>query len=169
MIGNHELLNLKGQLHDVSHQDVSSFGGFDQRRHEFSNSGTIGKQIRSFSLAYKHNRVLFVHGGISFFYARRALNYMHLYNVSDPLEALNAHSANLISREQWNDKLFGYDVNAGLVQGQYQFSAGPLWFRGYANVDHMKNKTKTCLDLQKSLEVFDADIMVIGHVNFSIH
>jgi hypothetical protein len=158
-------MNIEEHLYDVSPEDIRSFGGMDQRKLEFSKTGTIGKQIRSFPIAYKHNRVLFVHGGISYAHAQMTSIYRSHYNISDPLQALNARAADLISREKWTDEIFGYDLRAGLVQGQYKFSAGPLWFRGYANRAYMANETKTCLDLQKSLHVFGADIMVIGHVS----
>ena len=161
-------MNLEGSWKYVSKVDIASFGGIDKRKLEFSRKGKIGYQIRSFPLAFRHNRVVFVHGGISSRFSRMAkLNYTKLYNTSDPFEALNIRAAELIAKGDWSNRLFSYELSAG-EQGPYDFGAGPLWFRGYASEEFMKYEVTTCLDLMRSLAILEADIMVIGHVCLNI-
>lgn len=45
LIGNHELMNIKGDLKNVSYENMSSVGGVEQRAQLFSKNGKIGKKI----------------------------------------------------------------------------------------------------------------------------
>jgi len=82
LMGNHEAMNVYGDLRYVSEADYASFAddransrngktetgrpaGFEQRCAAFSNDGRYGKWIRSLPAIAKVNDSIFLHGGIS--------------------------------------------------------------------------------------------------------
>jgi hypothetical protein len=102
------------------------------RKQEFSENGEIGKQIRSHKVAYKHNDIVFVHGGISIDFANRAVNqWMKNYKVLDPIDAINHHASYLVQHKLYRDPFFWYNLSSTnanvLIWNQRQRSAGPLW------------------------------------------
>ena len=64
VIGNHEIMNLKGDWTFVDERDLRSHGNREIRAQEFSESGHYGKFIRSLPLVINKGSTLFTHGGL---------------------------------------------------------------------------------------------------------
>lgn len=134
LLGNHELMNLSGNLKDVSDEEKRSFGGEVERRKAFAKDGWIGRFLRTLNIAAKINGTVFVHGGISPKFATTValLNRQaHDFILNDAPDKLASHA------------LFQDD--------------GPLWFRDYAKEDG------ACDGLERALKALDAKRMVMGH------
>ena len=65
LLGNHELMNIGGDLRDVSEAEYAAMGGPEGHRQAFAAGGTYGRWLRDRPVAIKVNDTLFVHGGYS--------------------------------------------------------------------------------------------------------
>ncbi len=64
LLGNHEVMNLRGDLRYVAPEDVSAYGGDDLRRAAFAPAGEDGAWLRGLGAAARVGETVFVHGGI---------------------------------------------------------------------------------------------------------
>lgn len=118
LIGNHEIMNMCGDLRYVTAGEYEAFGGQEEFRKQMSPEGTYGKWIAGHHSIVKINNVLFVHGGISPNYA------------DTPIEEINRKVSESLSKRQ-----------AGIGRDR----AGPQWYRGLARdsevslKDHLDN------------------------------
>lgn len=142
LIGNHEAMNVYGDLRYVSPGEYAAWADgnpepnrevtYEQYRAAFSKDGIYGKWIRSHNTAIKIDRTLFLHAGLGEKYA------------TWPLERINQEV-----REELDDLT---RLHGGIVTDE----EGPLWFRGLA-----KGDDSALVD--KLLKQFDVDRIVIGH------
>ncbi len=124
LIGNHEAMNIYGDLRYVSPSDYASFQvegsreteegrppGYSERKRQFARDGKYGKWIRGHNAVIKINDTIFLHGGIGPKYASYSIR-----QINDRV------------REELGDfsKLAG-----GMVMDE----DGPLWYRGMARGD----------------------------------
>jgi hypothetical protein len=65
LLGNHEILNLTGELSDVSPAEFASYQGPAGHRAAFAANGEYGKWLLSLPTLLKINDTVFVHGGLS--------------------------------------------------------------------------------------------------------
>lgn len=65
LIGNHELMNLGGDLRDVSEAEFAALGGRAAHRQAFSAEGIYGRWLRTLPVIIKINDTLFAHAGFS--------------------------------------------------------------------------------------------------------
>ncbi|OII77116.1 serine threonine protein phosphatase [Cryptosporidium andersoni] len=137
LLGNHEIMNLCGQLQYVTDEDFDSYGGKMMRQYEWSKHGFIGKYLRNLNIAIKVNDTIYVHAGLVPKYAR-----MGLEEIAKLAHELLKHSICDISP----NSLF-YDED------------GPLWTRNIAIGSH----NYSCKLLEESLKYLNAKRMVIGH------
>jgi len=141
IVGNHELMNLQGDLRYVAALEMSSggeYGGRQQREQEWSRSGLIGADIRKrFVAAAVREGIAFVHGGLD-------PDVLRQYGS---LEALNAKVRELLDDERvtFNHKLFG--------------QKGPFWYRFLAEGP----AEKACSLVRETLHFLGAKRMVVGH------
>ncbi len=149
LIGNHEAMNLYGDLRYVTPADFASYRdpksdkpadgknppGYAEHRMHFAANGDYGKWIRGHNAVLKINNMLFVHGGIGPKYAD-----MPVRTINDRVRAeLNDFS-----------KLEG-----GIVKDE----EGPLWYRGMAQGDE-----KTLApQVNVALKNFGVEHVAIGH------
>lgn len=133
LLGNHELMNLQGDLRYVSEGDFLNFGGKDQRERDWAPTGWLGQRVRQFPVAAKAGDVLFVHAGLSpqFLDGTRGLS-----GLND-----DVHSALSESR---NGELLGRQ--------------GPLWTRFFG-----RENDEVCAAAKAVLERVGAARMVLGH------
>ncbi|MFC1852276.1 metallophosphoesterase [candidate division CSSED10-310 bacterium] len=106
LIGNHEAMNVCGDLRYVHDQEVAAYGGREALLKALSPTGRYGRWICSHNTVIKINDVLFVHGGLGPRYARMPLlkiNETIRQELSQPDQSLM-----VISKDE----------------------AGPLWYRG---------------------------------------
>jgi hypothetical protein len=148
LIGNHETLNIYGDLQYVSPSDYASFRvegsqetepgrpqGYAERQRQFGPDGKYGKWIRSHNAVIRINDTVFLHGGIGPKYAS--------YSIRQINERV---------REELGDfsKLQG-----GMVIDQ----EGPVWYRGMARGDERALESLVAMVLKN----FQAERIVIGH------
>jgi hypothetical protein len=84
-------------------------------------------------MAYKHNGVVYVHGGINLEWAQKAANYN---KSSDPVSNLNTWAHKQIRLNKFTDRIFrdGQKPELGLSDDELA-EPGPLWDRGFVNGD----------------------------------
>jgi hypothetical protein len=148
LVGNHEALNVLGDLQYVSPSDYASFQvegspetepgrprGYAERQRQFGPDGRYGKWIRSHNAVIRINDTVFLHGGIGAKYASYSIR-----RINDRV------------REELSD--FSR-LQGGIVMDQ----EGPLWYRGMAKGDE-----RTLGPLVVAvLKNFQAGRIVIGH------
>lgn len=106
LLGNHEVMNLRGDWRYVSAEDIAAYSGPDARRLAFSPTGEDGAWLRARKTAVMIGETLFVHGGISAAEAAGGVDALNA-RVRDAIDAAGEAS------------VLGPD--------------GPLWYRGYVN------------------------------------
>jgi len=162
VLGNHEALNLMGDLRDVSAAEYAAFAtdplsptvaqsasdiqsadqpaGYLQHRAAFAPTGTYGRWLLSLPAMIKINRTLFTHGGLPPLVGELGIDKINANIRSGLLTAIRAR-----------------DPDAALppeLDG-----SGPLWYRGTA-VCHPLLETQ---NLSQVLSATGADRVVIGH------
>ncbi len=65
LLGNHEAMNLTGDLRYVSPLDVADFGSATARAAAFSPTGPIGAWLRGLDAVHRLGDTVYVHGGVS--------------------------------------------------------------------------------------------------------
>ncbi|KAJ3124190.1 hypothetical protein HK100_011318 [Physocladia obscura] len=135
LLGNHEIMNLQGDLRYVTAEDYASFGGREARRAAWSSQGWLGELLFTTfnNVTAIVNGSVFVHGGITSEWAQLGV------------DGLNNHVHNALKEPRWRDSVFG--------------SNGPFWYRGYA----LENEDVVCKPLKKALKLLKAKRMIIGH------
>lgn len=139
LIGNHDLMNIQGDLRYVSHGDEADFGGAAARRQAFAPTGWVGRQIlEDFRAVFLAGQTLFVHAG---------LLPEHVENGVDSLNE-ELHKQLQARLSSWTG-----------FEGALLKATGPLWLRRLAR----SPVTGKCPELSKVLELTGAKRMVIGH------
>ena len=108
LLGNHETMNMLGDLRYVTAGDIAGYGGDEARRMALGPEGEDGAWLRQRPVATKVGRTVFVHGGITPAMAELGI------------ERLNAWVQAAVAGESSAD-----------VLGEH----GPLWYRGYLQDD----------------------------------
>lgn len=103
LLGNHEVMNLQGDLRYVHPGDVAAYGGPDARAQAFGPGGVDGRWLRTLDAVAVVDGTVFVHGG-----------------VTPEVAALGLDGINATVRK-------GIDAQKEPPLG----SDGPLWFREY--------------------------------------
>jgi hypothetical protein len=165
LLGNHEAMNLYGDLRHVAPGEISAFRdehseevrrkllppssparpdprwaaanppGLAERRAALSLTGYYGKWLAGKNAVIKINNTLFVHAGISPKYAGRGIGEINT-QIRDELRDLS--------------KLYG-----GIVLDEQ----GPLWYRGMASADEKELASHVDTVLQN----FGVERVVVGH------
>jgi hypothetical protein len=147
LIGNHEAMNIGGDLRYVSAADFASYrsespeeepgkpAGYAGHRRLWGPDGTYGKWIRGLNAIVRINDTVFVHGGIGPKYASRSIR-----EINDRI------------REELNDP-------SKLQGGWAMDTEGPLWYRGLAEGDEQA----LGMHVAAVLANLKAARMVIGH------
>ena len=151
LIGNHEAMNIYGDLRYVSPQEYAAFRdeksekrrgsesrrplGYFEHRDHFGPNGKYGKWIRRHNTVIKINDTVFLHGGISPKYANHSIRRI-----------------NELVRQELKDwsKLRG-----GIVRDQ----EGPLWYRGLAQEDEKNLESH----LETVLSNYGCERIVVAH------
>ncbi|KAJ3226550.1 hypothetical protein HDU81_007241 [Chytriomyces hyalinus] len=135
LLGNHEIMNLSGDLRYVTPEDFKSFGGQKQRTEAWSQNGWIGQLLMNTlsNVTLDLDGNVFVHGGITPEWARLGVDGMN-----------NVVKSAMRNRD-WRNPVFG--------------GVGPFWYRGYAQ----DSERSVCKELRKALKHMKAKRMIIGH------
>jgi len=142
LLGNHELMNLKGNYKYVIHKYflVSDSMKLDYKNW-YDTDSELGKWLRSKNTAEKIGTFLFVHGGISNEFSRSG------YSVSD----INKEVRNRIDRTYESGEITK-DVFIG--------KDGPLWYRGIVNLKETQGEIEQTLDSYKSSKIISGHTIV---------
>jgi hypothetical protein len=134
LVGNHELMNVDGDMSYVSLENLNEFGGEFGRQMAFKPGGEIAKFVacsRPLSLIIGSN--LFVHAGFE-------PELIKKYNIDD----INKLMALYLLDELRNPNIFREDF---MIK-----SNSPLWTRAYSKITNDKCK-KILIPLQKTYKV----------------
>ncbi len=102
--GNHEIMNLMGDLRYVDPGDTAKFASPEARAHAFSANGALGQRLRELGVVAQVGDTVFTHGGVTPQYATLGI---------DQINALAAASV------------------AGEVPASALGPQSPIWYRGY--------------------------------------
>ncbi|WP_420821743.1 metallophosphoesterase [Pyxidicoccus trucidator] len=146
LLGNHEVMNMKGDLRYVTPGELASFAdqspvpdapgaprGTQGHQAAYAPDGRYGRWLRTHAAVVRINDTLFLHGGIS----------PDLPETT--LEGIN----------RWVLQ----DLTPGQPPGGASARNGPLWFRGYA----LEDEATWEAGLTKVLGQLGAKRMVMGH------
>lgn len=136
LLGNHEVMNLTGDLRYVHPGDVAAFGGPAARRDALAVDAPLGGWLASLPVVAKVGDSVFAHGGVRASWARLGIDRINA-RAHDALRAGE--------RERARAEVLGPD--------------GPLWFRGYLT----DPEPIACPELEQALKALGAERMVIGH------
>lgn len=156
LLGNHEAMNLIGDLRDVSDAEYAAFAadpmpgdattpdgapaGFAQHREAFSQTGRYGAWLLSLPAIVKRNRTVFVHGGLHPDAVLQGIAAATAQVRSDLLQLMAARTT--------NDPIPASLGDAGL-----------LWHRGNTGCHPLYESEA----LDRALARVDAQRVVVGH------
>jgi hypothetical protein len=104
LLGNHEVMNLGGDLRYVSPEDVQDFGSPQARAQAFSASAPLGAWLRERPMVAQVGDTVFVHGGITPRFAELGIGGMNTMAKA---------------------------VVSGELPGAHLGDDSPIWYRGY--------------------------------------
>ncbi|RJS26179.1 metallophosphatase [Corallococcus sp. H22C18031201] len=146
LLGNHEVMNMRGDLRYVTPAERATFAdqstaaddpvdppGTAGHHAAYAPDGRYGKWLRSHAAVVRINDTLFMHGGL----------------------APSVPETTLAGLNRWVLQ----DVTPGEPPGGGVARDGPLWFRGYAQDE----ESQWDAGLTKVLATFGARRMVLGH------
>ena len=114
ILGNHEIMNMSGDLRYVQskYKEIAVLLG---ERYEdlYGENSELGRWLRSKNIVEKIGNILYTHGGIS----------QEVNNMDVTIEQINE-----LSRPYYADSLYQYnDKRLNILYGDF----GPFWYRGY--------------------------------------
>jgi hypothetical protein len=74
LLGNHEVMNLVGELRDTTPEIIATFGSDGEMREAFGPRGRYGRWIRSHSVVADVDGSIFLHGGINPDFSNASVN-----------------------------------------------------------------------------------------------
>ncbi|MCP4042274.1 MAG: metallophosphatase, partial [Gammaproteobacteria bacterium] len=138
LLGNHEVMNVRGDWRYVSRGDIEIFGGINSRKDAFSRAGEYGRWLAGLDVAVQVGDAVFVHGGLRMRYAAQGLT------------GLNDRVHRSLFME--------WDLKRDGISGVLEMDA-PVWDRGFVN----DAEEDACPRLKKVLRVLGVSRMVVGH------
>jgi hypothetical protein len=144
MIGNHEAMNLKGDVRYVEKRYLEFCEKISEEyKSLFDENTELGRWLRTKNTISRIGRNLIVHGGIS----KEYLTW-----------GLSISEVNEIVRQNLGKQTSELDEQARLVFG----SMGPHWYRGMVFTGENRNPV-FAEDMPPLLEFFDVDRFIVGH------
>ncbi|KAI8052262.1 Metallo-dependent phosphatase-like protein [Syncephalis plumigaleata] len=141
ILGNHEIMNIGGELKHVSEADYKTFNDKAARKAAFNGNGLLGKRLFKLPVVHQVGDTVFAHGGISQAWAKIGLR----------------------STNERATKIMPEYAKEGVKLDSYESSAigptGPAWYRDFAKGD----ESEVCANLAASLKALGATRMVVGH------
>lgn len=189
LLGNHEVMNLVGEMRDASPEIFATFGGEPAMREAFGPSGKYGRWLRSHSVVVEIDGSIFMHGGVDPGFSDASLNEINrrarreiaqwdegvrflerrqLVSGSpkflEAVEAARTELERLMSGPTREEPEVQRDaallVPLANIGTSSLFSPnGPLWFRGFASWTDAEGDAHVSALLQK----FRAERFVTGH------
>jgi hypothetical protein len=146
ILGNHEIMNLSGDLRYVQQKYVDNAILLNQKYVTlYDENSELGRWLRTKNIVEKIGDIFFAHGGIS-----ANINRMNL-SVPEINKSARPHYADstVAPVAQRSDTLIG--------------DLGPLWYRGY----YQKNDPAIPLQIDSTLSQFGVNHIITGHTMVS--
>ncbi len=142
ILGNHEIMNLSGDLRYVQQKYLDNAGLLSQKYEAlYDENSELGRWLRTKNIVEKIGDILFVHGGIS--------GNINSMNISIP-------EINILARPYYADSSFDYrDEKIAVIFGDF----GPFWYRGYYD----KNNPGIASQIDSTLFQFGVNHIITGH------
>ncbi|MDP9229962.1 MAG: metallophosphoesterase [Bacteroidota bacterium] len=142
ILGNHEIMNLSGDLRYVHKKYFDNASLLNQKYVTlYDENSELGRWLRTKNIVEKIGDIVFAHGGIS--------GNINRMNISIP-------DINKLARPYYADSTFNYtDHKLDTLMGDW----GPFWYRGY----YAKNNTAVPLQIDSTLSQFGVNHIVTGH------
>jgi hypothetical protein len=141
ILGNHEVMNLSGDLRYVHHKYRKNQSLLKEKFEMlYGKNSELGRWLLSKNIVEKIGNILFAHGGIS-----------------ADVNRLNAtlSSINNMARPYYTDSSFDYPAPVNILFDE----TGPLWFRGY----YAGKKRAGMQTVDSSLSIFNVRYITTGH------
>lgn len=142
ILGNHEIMNLSGDLRYTPKKYLDNAGLLHQNYISlYDGNSEIGRWLRTKNVVEKIGNIVFAHGGIS--------GNINRMNISVP-------EINTLARPYYADTTYNYaDQRSDTIFSDL----GPFWYRGYYN----KNNPAIPLQIDTTLGQFGINHIVTGH------
>ena len=143
ILGNHEIMNLQGDLRymDEKYQKNIPLIGIAQKE-LYGKDSELGRWLRTKNVMEKVGNILFAHGGVSISMNKAALSLTAINEAARP----------------YYDVIVEQPGDAGLI---FHPTKGPLWYRGYYDRININEQ------LDSTLKIYGADHIVIGHTIYA--
>ena len=142
ILGNHEIMNLSGDLRYLQKKYLDNANLLHQNYVSlYDENSELGRWLRTKNVVEKIGNILFAHGGIS--------AYINIMNISVP-------EVNKLARPYYADTTYKYaDSRSDAIFSDF----GPFWYRGYYN----KSNPNISLQIDSTLSQFSVDHIITGH------
>ncbi len=142
ILGNHEIMNLSGDLRYVQQKYLDNAVLLNQKYVTlYDENSELGRWLRTKNIVEKIGDIVFAHGGIS--------GNINRMNISIP-------EINKLARPHYADSTFtSADLRSDTVLGDL----GPFWYRGY----YEKNNPGITSQIDSTLSQFGAHHIITGH------
>jgi hypothetical protein len=146
ILGNHEIMNMSGDLNYVHPRYMAHTGLMNQPYISLFGPGTeLGRWLATKNVSEKIGNMLFAHGGYS--------PYMNIVQM-------NLRQVNDTSRRYYTDTSYNYPS----VYSELMYSEdGPFWYRGY----YVGKQKATMAQVDSTLNIYDCRHIVTGHTMVS--
>lgn len=189
LLGNHEVMNLVGEMRDSTPEIVATFGGDAAMREAFGPDGTYGRWLRSHQVVVEVDDSVFMHAGIDLGFSDASLNeinrrarreiaqwdegvrYLERRDLVpespkflEAVQAAQKELERLMSSPTRDEPDVRRDAALLVPIANVGLSSlfspnGPLWFRGFASWSDAEGDTR----LTELLRKFRAQRFVTGH------
>ena len=142
ILGNHEIMNLTGDLGFTHKKYLDNASLLNQKYVTlYDENSELGRWLRTKNIVEKIGDIMFAHGGIS-----GNINRMHI-SIAD---------INKLARPYYADTSFNYtDQKSDTIFSDL----GPFWYRGY----YEKNNPAIPLQIDSTLSQFGTKHIITGH------
>jgi hypothetical protein len=144
ILGNHEIMNLSGDIRYLSLKYIHNSKLLDENYSYglYGKNSELGRWLRTKNIIEKIGDILFVHAGIS-----AEMNRMYVPSLT---------RINEIARPYYTDRTYIYnDQRLQVIFGE----AGPLWYRGY----YTGKQLAPIEQIENTMEIFGVKQIVTGH------
>lgn len=150
IIGNHEDMVLKGDDRYINKKYAILADTLNIEHKElYSKQSELGKWVRLFNIIQVIDGNMFVHAGLGKDFLKRGLD----------LKFINSSTKQYLGSTKKELKEIGGDI--AFLYGSF----GPIWYRGMVRDDE-KYKPISTVDVNKIIEMYDVDKIILGHTIF---
>jgi hypothetical protein len=142
ILGNHEIMNLTGDLRYLQQKYLDDAALLNQNYISlYDKNSELGRWLRTKNITEKIGDIMFAHGGIS--------GIVDIMNISVP-------EINMLARPYYDDTSYKYsDPKTDILYSDL----GPFWYRGY----YMNRNKDVSYQIDSALAQFNVKHIITGH------